>query len=434
MDPYLLGLRLQGRRVVVVGGGAVASRRIPALLGAGAEIVLVSPAATASLEDLAAAGRIRWAAREYSPGDCAGAWLVCACTNSPAVNQAVAAAAEAQQTWCVRADDAQASGAWTPASGQAGDVRIGVLSGDPRHSAAIRDAVLDGLRSGQLSARHERGRRAGVAIIGGGPGDPGLITVRGRQLLAEADVVLTDRLAPRVLLDELRDDVEIIDASKIPYGRAMAQEHINSALISHARAGRFVARLKGGDPFVFGRGAEEVLACLRAGVPVTVVPGVTSAVAVPASAWVPVTHRGVAQDFHVVSVHVPPGDQRSTVNWELMGGSSGTLVLLMAVERIGAVADELLRHGRSANTPVSVIADGTLPTQRTISSTLEQVAGVVAREGIRPPAIVVVGDVVSVGAEITELMRDVPPNEEDKLRKLGDRPGTSAPAPTRPGA
>jgi uroporphyrin-III C-methyltransferase / precorrin-2 dehydrogenase / sirohydrochlorin ferrochelatase len=407
MDPYLLGLRLSGRRVVVVGGGAVASRRIPALLDAGAEILLVSPEATASLEDLAAKGRIRWAAREYSPGDCAGAWLVCACADLPAVNQAVATAAEAQQTWCVRADDAEASGAWTPASGQAGDVRIGVLSGDPRHSAAIRDAVLAGLRSGQLSARHERGRRAGVAIIGGGPGDPGLITVRGRQLLAEADVVLTDRLAPRVLLDELRDDVEIIDASKIPYGRAMAQEHINSALISHARAGRFVARLKGGDPFVFGRGAEEVLACLRAGVPVTVVPGVNSAVAVPASAWVPVTHRGVAQDFHVVSVHVPPGDERSTVNWELMGRSSGTLVLLMAVERIGAVADELLRHGRSADTPVSVIADGTLPTQRTIKSTLEQVEGVVARDGIRPPAIVVVGDVVSVATEITELIRDV---------------------------
>ena len=278
---------------------------------------------------------------------------------------------------------------------------------DPRHSAAIRDAVVAGLQSGQLSARHGRRHPAGVAIIGGGPGDPGLITVRGRQLLAEADVVLTDRLAPRSLLDELRDDVEIIDAGKIPYGRAMAQEHINAALVSHARAGRFVARLKGGDPFVFGRGAEEVLACLRAGVPVTVVPGVTSAVGVPASAWVPVTHRGVAQEFHVVSVHVAPGDERSTVNWELLGGSSGTLVLLMAVERIGAVADELLRYGRSPDTPVSVIADGTLPTQRTINSTLEQVESCVAEEGIRPPAIVVVGDVVSVAAEITELMHHV---------------------------
>jgi uroporphyrin-III C-methyltransferase/precorrin-2 dehydrogenase/sirohydrochlorin ferrochelatase len=422
MDPYLLGLRLGGRLVVVVGGGGVASRRVPALLDAGAEVRLVSPKVAASLEDLAAADRIRWEARGYQPGDCAGAWLVCACTDDPSVNAAVAAAAEAQRTWCVRADDAGASAAWTPASGRAGDVRVGVLSGDPRHSAAIRDAIVAGLQSGQLPGRYGRagspsvrggipgGRPPGagrVAIIGGGPGDPGLITVRGRQLLAEADVVLTDRLAPRSLLDELGDDVEIIDAGKIPYGRAMAQEHINAALISHAQAGRFVARLKGGDPFVFGRGAEEVLACLRAGVPVTVVPGVTSAVGVPASAWVPVTHRGVAQEFHVVSVHVPPGDERSTVNWELLGGSSGTLVLLMAVERIGAVADELLRYGRSPDTPVSVIADGTLPTQRTINSTLEQVESLVAEEGIRPPAIVVVGDVVSVAAEITGLMRDV---------------------------
>jgi uroporphyrin-III C-methyltransferase / precorrin-2 dehydrogenase / sirohydrochlorin ferrochelatase len=447
MDPYLLGLRLAGRRVVVVGGGAVATRRIPALLDAGADIVLVSPSVTASLEDLAAAGRIHWEPRRYADGDCAGAWLVCACTDDAAANAVVAAAAERQRTWYVRADDAQASAAWTPATGRAEDLRadgipstpvpstpvpsgpvpsgpvlpgpipsgpvqrgavqVGVLSGDPRRSAAIRDAILGGLRTGQLSARHGRGQRAGVAIIGGGPGDPGLITVRGRQLLAEADVVLTDRLAPRSLLDELPADVEVIDVSKIPYGRAMAQEQINATLIDRARAGRFVARLKGGDPFVFGRGAEEVLACLRAGVPVTVVPGVTSAVGVPTSAWLPVTHRGVAQEFHVVSVHVPPGDDRSTVDWALLGGSPGTLVLLMAVQRIGAVAAELLRHGRNPDTPVSVIADGTMPTQRTINSTLEQVEGMVTREGIRPPAIVVVGAVVNVAAEITELMSQV---------------------------
>ena len=422
MDAYLLGLRLRDRRVVVVGGGAVATRRIPALLDAGADVVLVSPAVTTSLEDLAAAGRIRWEPRAYADGDCVGAWLVCVCTDDPEVNTAVAAEAERRRTWSVRADDAQASAAWTPASGRAEDIRgagvragavergtvqVGVLSGDPRHSAAIRDAILAGLRTGQLSARHGRGHRAGVAIIGGGPGDPGLITVRGRQLLAEADVVLTDRLAPRSLLDELPADVEIIDVSKIPYGRAMAQEQINATLVDRARAGRFVARLKGGDPFVFGRGAEEVLACLRAGVPVTVVPGVTSAVGVPTSALLPVTHRGVAQEFHVVSVHVPPGDDRSTVDWALLGGSPGTLVLLMAVQRIGAVAAELLRHGRNPDTPVSVIADGTMPTQRTINSTLEQVEGMVTREGIRPPAIVVVGDVVDVAAEITELMSNV---------------------------
>jgi uroporphyrin-III C-methyltransferase / precorrin-2 dehydrogenase / sirohydrochlorin ferrochelatase len=407
MDPYLLGLRLSGRRVLVVGGGAVATRRIPALLDAGADVVLVSPSVTTSLEDLSAAGRIHWTARRYEEGDGDGAWLVCACTDDPTVNAAVAAAAEQQRTWCVRADDAQASAAWTPASGRADEIRVGVLSGDPRRSAAVRDAIIAGLRTGQLSARHGRGHRSGVAIIGGGPGDPGLITVRGRQLLAEADVVLTDRLAPRSLLDELPTDVEIIDVSKIPYGRAMAQEQINATLIDRARAGRFVARLKGGDPFVFGRGAEEVLACLRAGVPVTVVPGVTSAVGVPTGAWVPVTHRGVAQQFHVVSVHVPPGDEGSTVDWALLGGSPGTLVLLMAVQRIGAVSAELLRHGRSPDTPVSVIADGTMPTQRTINSTLDQLEGVVTREGIRPPAIVVVGDVVRVAAEITALMGDV---------------------------
>jgi uroporphyrin-III C-methyltransferase / precorrin-2 dehydrogenase / sirohydrochlorin ferrochelatase len=430
MDAYLLGLRLQNRRVVIVGGGAVATRRIPALLHAGADIVLVSPSATTSLEDLAAAGRIRWERRRYADGDLAGAWLACACTDDAAVNAAVAAAAEQQHVWSVRADNAEASAAWTPASGRVddipaevrGDVRasdaqgagtqrrsvqVGVLSGDPRRSAAIRDAILTGLRTGQLSARHARGHRSGVAIIGGGPGDPGLITVRGRQLLAEADVVLTDRLAPTSLLDELPADVEIIDVSKIPYGRAMPHDQINATLIDRARAGRFVARLKGGDPFVFGRGAEEVLACLQAGVPVTVVPGVTSAVGVPTSAWLPVTHRGVAQEFHVVSVHVPPGDDRSTVDWALLGGSTGTLVLLMSVQRIGAVAAELLRHGRSPDTPVSVIADGTMPTQRTISSSLEEVEGMVTREGIRPPAIVVVGDVVEIATEITELMRDV---------------------------
>ena len=299
MDPYLLGLRLEGRRVLVVGGGAVATRRIPALLDAGADVVLVSPAVTASLEDLAASGRIRWEPRDYADGDCADAWLVCACTDDAVVNAAVAAAADRQRTWYVRADDAQASAAWTPAAGRVEDlegsavggsavggsavggsavggsavggsavgtraVQVGVVSGDPRRSAAIRDAIVSGLRTGQLSARRVRGHRAGVAIIGGGPGDPGLITVRGRQLLAEADVVLTDRLAPRSLLDELPADVEIIDVSKIPYGRAMAQEQINATLIDRARAGRFVARLKGGDPFVFGRGAEEALACLRA--------------------------------------------------------------------------------------------------------------------------------------------------------------------------
>ncbi len=231
--------------------------------------------------------------------------------------------AEANRTWCVRADDAAASTAWTPASGTAGDTSVGVLSGDPRHSAAIRDAITAGLRSGTIAARHHRSRLAGVALVGGGPGDPGLITVRGRQLLAEADVVIADRLGPRELLAELSPDVMVIDAGKVPYRRQMSQDEINEALVTHATSGKFVVRLKGGDPFVFGRGGEEMLACLRAGVPVTVVPGVSSAIGVPTAAGLPVTHRGTAQDFHVISVHVPPGDERSTVDWPALARSDG---------------------------------------------------------------------------------------------------------------
>jgi uroporphyrin-III C-methyltransferase/precorrin-2 dehydrogenase/sirohydrochlorin ferrochelatase len=406
-EAYLLGLRLRGRRVLVVGGGAVAARRVPRLLAAGADVALVSPAVTPALEELASHGRIDWRRRAYGEGDCAGAWLVIACTSVPEVNAAVSREAEANRTWCTRADDAAAATAWTPASGTAGDTSIGVISGDPRHSAAIRDAVIGGLRDGTIAARHHRSRPAGVALVGGGPGDPDLITVRGRQLLAEADVVIADRLGPRELLAELSPDVTVIDAGKVPYGRQMTQDEINEALVSHATSGKFVVRLKGGDPFVFGRGGEEMLACLRAGVPVTVVPGISSAIGVPTAAGLPVTHRGTAQDFHVISVHVPPEDERSAVDWPALARSGGTLVLLMSLERIGAVTRALMKHGRRGNSPVSVISDGTMPTQRTIYSTLENVERRVADEGVRSPAVVVIGGVVTIATELATLARDL---------------------------
>jgi uroporphyrin-III C-methyltransferase / precorrin-2 dehydrogenase / sirohydrochlorin ferrochelatase len=415
LPPLLLGLRLHGRRVVVIGGGAVAARRIPNLLTAGADVLLVSPEVTPALEELAAQGRIDWRGRGYQAGDCADAWLVIACAGPSPVNAAVAEEAERGRVWCARADDRAASTAWTPASGRVGDTSVGVLTGDPRHSAAIRDAIASELQSGAISARHYRRRAAGVALIGGGPGDPGLITVRGRRLLAEADVVVADRLGPRELLAELPPDVVVIDAGKVPYRRQMSQDEINEALISHALDGKFVVRLKGGDPFVFGRGGEEMLACLRAGVPVTVVPGISSAIGVPTAVGLPVTHRGTAQDFHVISVHVPPGDARSTVDWPALARTDGTLVLLMALDRIGPVARTLISHGRSRNCPVSVIADGTLPTQRTIYSTLEHVETRLAEEGIRPPAVVVIGDVVTIAGELAELGRALGGEDHDGL-------------------
>ncbi|MGI5274352.1 uroporphyrinogen-III C-methyltransferase [Nonomuraea sp. CA-218870] len=405
MGPYLLGLRLSGRRVLVVGGGRVAQRRVPALIEAGAEVSLVSPSVTPALDDLIAAGRVTWHARPYQVGDCDGAWLVQACTDDRSVNTAVAAEAEAKRIWCVRADDKDASAAWTPASGRVDEISVAVTAGgDPRRAAGIRDAVVGALRDGTVDARRNRTKPVGVALVGGGPGDPGLITVRGRQLLAQADVVVADRLAPRALLDELAPDVELIDAAKVPYGRSLPQEAINELLVERARAGRFVVRLKGGDPFVFGRGGEEMIACARAGIPVLVVPGITSAVSVPAAAGVPVTHRGVSQEFHVVSVHVPPGDPRSTVDWPGLARSGGTLVFMMAVERLAAVAETLIRDGRSPETPVMVVQDGTLPTQRAVTASLSTVADRVSAAGIRPPAIVVVGDVVKVGQEV-EMVR-----------------------------
>ncbi|GGP02375.1 uroporphyrinogen-III C-methyltransferase [Nonomuraea glycinis] len=401
MGPYLLGLRLQGRRALVVGGGRVAQRRVPALLEAGAVVTVVSPGVTPALDDLIAAGRITWQARPYEVGDCDGAWLVQACTDDRSVNTAVAAEAEAKRIWCVRADDKDASAAWTPASGRVDEISVAVTAGgDPRRAAGIRDAVVGALRDGTVDARRNRTKPVGVALVGGGPGDPGLITVRGRQLLAQADVVVADRLAPRALLDELAPDVELIDAAKVPYGRSLSQEAINEVLVDRARQGKFVVRLKGGDPFVFGRGGEEMIACAQAGIPVLVVPGITSAVAVPASAGVPVTHRGVSQEFHVISVHVAPDDPKSTVDWPGLARSHGTLVLMMAVERLGKVAEALVRDGRSPETPVMVVQDGTLPTQRAVIASLATVADRVSAAGIRPPAIIVVGDVVRVGQEV----------------------------------
>ena len=234
--------------------------------------------------------------RDYRDGDLDGAWYAIAATDDPDVNAAVVAEAEQRHIFCVRADVAREGTAVTPASFDYEGLSVGVLAGgEHRRSAAIRSAIHEALQQGLIArrGRPDVGAPGGVALVGGGPGDPELITVRGRRLLAHADVVVADRLAPPELLAELPPHVEVIDAAKIPYGRAMAQEAINDVLIDRAKAGKFVVRLKGGDPFVFARGYEEVIACADAGIPVTVVPGVTSAIAVPALAGVPVTHRGV---------------------------------------------------------------------------------------------------------------------------------------------
>jgi uroporphyrin-III C-methyltransferase/precorrin-2 dehydrogenase/sirohydrochlorin ferrochelatase len=234
-----------------------------------------------------------------------------------------------------------------------------------------------------------------VVLVGGGPGDPGLITVRGQQAVSQADVVIADHLAPQSLLASLPPDVEVIDASKLPRGRSMAQEQINSLLVEHALAGKRVVRLKGGDPFVFGRGMEELEACVAAGVPVEVVPGVTSAIAVPALAGIPVTHRGLTHEFVVVSGHLPPGHPDSLVDWAAIGRLRGTVVVMMGVETAPAIAAALVQHGRAPATPVAVITDGSTATERTVRTTLADLGTTMAEADIRPPAVWVVGDVVA---------------------------------------
>lgn len=400
---YPVGLRLEGRRVVVLGGGTVAQRRLPGLIGAGAVVELISPHVTATVEAMADAGEIRWQRRGYRDGDLKDAWYVLIATSDAEANTAASAEAEATRVWCVRSDDADAATAWTPATGRSDGVTVAVLTGrDPRRSAAVRDAIVEGLRDGTLPAPPHRARRAGVALVGGGPGDPDLITVRGRRLLAAADVVVADRLGPRDLLDELPPHVEVIDAAKIPYGRAMAQEAINNTLVEHAKAGRAVVRLKGGDPYVFGRGMEEAQALAKAGVPVTVVPGISSALSVPAIAGIPVTHRGVAHEFTVVSGHVAPQDERSLVDWEALARLRGTLVVLMGVERIAAIAEVLVSHGRPAATPVAVIQEGTMASQRRVDATLADVGQRVVHTGVRPPAVIVIGEVVNVDFPVAD--------------------------------
>ena len=397
-NAYFVGLRLAGKKVVVVGGGTVAQRRLPLLIANGADVHVITRSATPAVEGMAG---ITLTLREFRDGDLDGAWYAIAATDDPDVNAAVVAGAERRHIFCVRADVAREGTAVTPASFEYEGLSVGVLAGgEHRRSAAIRSAIHEALqqRRHRLEGTEAPGvLHGGVALVGGGPGDPELITVRGRRLLAHADVVVADRLAPPELLAELPPQVEVIDAAKIPYGRAMAQDAINEVLIDRAKAGKFVVRLKGGDPFVFARGYEEVLACADAGIPVTVVPGVTSAIAVPALAGVPVTHRAVTHEFVVVSGHVAPDHPESLVNWNALAAMSGTIVLLMAVERIELFTKALLEGGRPADTPVLVVQHGTTTAQRTLRATLADAPERIREEGIRPPAIIVIGSVAAFG-------------------------------------
>ncbi len=237
-----------------------------------------------------------------------------------------------------------------------------------------------------------------VYLVGAGPGDPDLLTVRGLRCLQAADVVVYDRLLDPRLLDEAPRRARRIYAGKSPGRHALRQEEIDALLVRHARAGRTVVRLKGGDPFVFGRGGEEALACAAAGVPCEVVPGVTSAVAVPASAGIPLTHRGVAAGFAVVTGHAA-GEAGDGHDWSALARID-TLVVLMGAARLAEIAALLMAHGRPAETPAAVIERGTLPGERILEGTLASLPALAEREGLQSPATLVIGDVVRLRPQL----------------------------------
>ena len=391
---YPLHLELAGKRALVVGAGPIAERRVRGLLAAEAEVVVVAPDATAAIRTWAEAGLLTWRQREFDLSDVIGAWLVHAATDSRSVNVLVADEAARRRVWAVRAD--APGDARTPAVASIDGVTVSVTTGAPRRTQVVRDSVALGIQDGTLGSRPHRTRAHGsVVLIGGGPGDGDLITVRGRRELLTADVIVYDRLAPTGLLELVDPDVELIDASKAPGRHTLTQDEINAVLVDRAGRGLRVARLKGGDPFVLGRGSEEVLACAEAGIAVEVVPGLTSAVSGPAAAGIPVTHRGLTAGFVVISGHAL-GDLTPLAATDL------TLVVLMGVGRLEQLATSLMAAGRSADTPVAVIERAYAADQRVTTATLASIAAVAERDSVTNPAIIVVGDVVSVPALVAQ--------------------------------
>jgi len=453
---YPAFLDLRGRRAVVIGGGAIAEQKVVGLLDAGARVTVISPGVSRRLEDLAAAGTVTIERRPYRPGDLAGAFLAIAATDDRAANRAVWVEAEARGVLLNAVDDLPHCSFIAPAIHRQGDVAIAVSTAGKSPALAVRlrerigrlvgpeyatllallgelraelaqrvpdarartrlwysivdsDAIEFVRRGDVAGARRHIGRLVAAAgepetrgpgivyIVGAGPGDPGLITRRGLQRLRGAEVVIYDRLVHPDLLEEAPPWAERIFVGKRPgsEGHGLPQEQINALLIETARSGRVVVRLKGGDPFVFGRGAEECEALWGAGVPYEVVPGVTSAIAAPGAAGIPVTHRRYASAFAVVAGH--ECDAASDLDWDALARLPA-LVFLMGLRALPEITTRLIAHGMSQQTPAAVIASATLPQQRTVIGTLATLAERAGAAGLEPPATLVVGDVVATAA------------------------------------
>ena len=466
----VLGVDLRGRRVLVAGGGPVATRRARTMLDGGALVRVVSPEVTDELRTLAASGRVELHERAVTADDVEGCWLVQACTGDAAADGMLAERAEADRVFCVVASDVTRGTARTPATASVAGMVLAVTSAgppDPARAAAVRDGLVALVRGGHVDLGAVRARatapvtadlssvsgasgdgdpcpavafdvplagesvlRSGtVALVGGGTGDPDLLTVRARTLLAQADVVVSDRLGPTAVLGELADDVEVVHVGKSPGIHQMRQDGINALLVERALAGHRVVRLKGGDPFLFGRGGEEVMACRAAGVPVQVVPGVTSAVAAAEVVGIPVTHRGTADRVHVVNGH----GRLTDLDLAALATPGVTVVLLMGLAGIERLVAEAVAGGAAVSTPAAVVVRATLPGEQVVRAPLGEIASACQAAGLSSTGVIVVGEVAREGfLDPTSPVRAAePPPSRKQLRESATAPHHPAPLTPR---
>ncbi len=442
---------LRGRRVLVVGGGAVARRKLEPLLAAGARVVVGAPWLAPSVMELFAEGRIEHLAGRFEPQWLEGAWLVVAATDDGEVNRAVAQAAQQRRVWANVVDDLELSSYQSPARIERGPLQIAISSGGgapmlarhlrekleaeldeslgalatlllrersrirARHPRlAERRRFFDTLLAGPVAERFRAGDAAGaraafdealaqapasrdvgsVALVGAGPGDPGLLTLRALRLLNQADVILHDRLVSPGVLALARRDADFIEVGKQASNHHVSQDGIHALMLEHARAGRRVVRLKGGDPFVFGRGGEELEFLQSHGIGFEVVPGITAALACAAYAGVPLTHRDHAQSVRLITAHCK--DSLDTLDWRALAQEKQTLAVYMGVAGLAGFRDRLLAHGRSAGTPFALVENGSRPEQRVVTGTLAELPELAARHAVQSPALLILGEVAAL--------------------------------------
>jgi uroporphyrin-III C-methyltransferase/precorrin-2 dehydrogenase/sirohydrochlorin ferrochelatase len=450
MDLLPIFMNIRGRRTLVVGGGEVAARKVGLLLEAGAAVNVVSPALGSTLQAQADGGAITWRQAVFAPADLEGVDLAVAATDDEQVNRQVSELAQARSLPVNVVDNPELCSFLMPSIIDRSPVQIAVSTGGAspvlarllraRLESAIpaaygrlaqlvesfRDQVKarfkdtnarrnfwEHVLQGEIAemvfaGKDEQARDAleaavvagkdepvgEVYLVGGGPGDPDLLTFRALRLMQQADVIVHDRLVSKQVLDLCRRDAERIYVGKERDNHALPQDEINMLLVKLAKEGKRVCRLKGGDPFIFGRGGEEIETLAAEGVTFQVVPGITAAIGMSSYAGIPLTHRDYSQSVTFVTGHLKDGSMN--LNWSALAQPNQTVVFYMGLKGLSVICDNLIKHGRSPDTPMALVQQATTPRQKEFIGTLGTMTKVIAKEEIKPPTLIVVGEVVQL--------------------------------------